>query len=166
MSIRVALEGDADPIARVHVASWQTAYAGLMPDELLESLDPAERAEHWRRHLKEPGIEALVAQEEREVVGFSCFGKSRDEDAGEKVGEIAAIYVHPTHCRRGFGRALLNESLSRLRAQGYEKVTLWVLADNGTARRFYERLGFVADGARKQHRGTGLLEVRYSKELP
>jgi ribosomal protein S18 acetylase RimI-like enzyme len=165
MNVRAADEGDADPIARVHVASWQKAYAGLMPDELLSSLDPAERAEDWRRLLRTTEEEALVAIQECEVVGVSYFGRARDEDAGVKVGEVQAIYVHPAYWRRGVGRVLLTESLSRLRARGFEKVTLWVLAENTSARRFYQRMGFDEDGAQKKHRGTGLLEVRYVKPI-
>jgi len=165
MNVRAADERDADPIARVQVASWQKAYAGLMPDELLSSLDPAERAEDWRRQLRKLEGEALVAIERSEVVGFSYFGSARDEHAGEKVGEVRAIYVHPSFWRRGVGRVLLTESLSRLRAHGFEKVTLWVLAENNSARRFYQRMGFDEDGAQKKHRGTGLLEVRYVKPI-
>ncbi len=165
MNVRAADERDADPIARVHVASWRKAYAGLMPDELLSSLDPGERAEDWRRLLRKPEGEALVAIEECEVVGVSYHGSARDEDGGVNVGEVQAIYVHPAYWRRGFGRVLLTESLARLRARGFEKVTLWVLAENGPARRFYQRMGFGEDGAEKKHRGTGLLEVRYAKPI-
>jgi hypothetical protein len=33
--IRAAGPDDAHPIAVVHVATWQDAYAGLLPDEFL-----------------------------------------------------------------------------------------------------------------------------------
>ena len=33
VTIRVATEGDAAGIARVHVRSWQEAYAGIVPDQ-------------------------------------------------------------------------------------------------------------------------------------
>lgn len=36
VTVRPAEVGDADGIAAVHVASWQWAYAGLMPAEVLD----------------------------------------------------------------------------------------------------------------------------------
>jgi len=159
--VRVADEGDCREIARVHVASWKKAYAGIMPDELLSSLDPDARAEDWMQELRHGDGTAVVAVRAGVVLGFSYFSKARDDDAGENVGEIQAIYVDPTHWRSGVGRKLLDESLSRMRALGCEKVILWVLCDNAGARRFYRVTGFREDGAQKQHPDTGLDEVRY-----
>jgi hypothetical protein len=39
-------------------------------------------------------------------------------------------------------------------------VTLWVLERNARGRAFYERCGFVADGARQELRGLGEFEIR------
>ena len=56
VTIRVATEGDAAGIARVHVRSWQEAYAGIVPDAYLASLDADERTAQWRTYLREgPG---------------------------------------------------------------------------------------------------------------
>jgi hypothetical protein len=38
MRIRLARPEDAGPIAEVHVAAWQAAYGGLMPDSYLDQL--------------------------------------------------------------------------------------------------------------------------------
>ena len=35
ISIRAAVAEDAAPIARVHVESWRSTYAGILPDEIL-----------------------------------------------------------------------------------------------------------------------------------
>lgn len=51
MWVRVAREADAEALARVHVDSWRAAYQGLMPQEYLDGLDPAERAAQWRQAL-------------------------------------------------------------------------------------------------------------------
>ena len=53
VTIRVATEGDAAGIARVHVRSWQEAYAGIVPDAYLASLDADERTAQWGRYLRE-----------------------------------------------------------------------------------------------------------------
>ena len=163
--LRLAEERDAQGIGRVHVASWQKAYAGIMPDELLASLDPVARAGEWKQELRDGHGSAVVAVRAREVLGFSYFSKSRDDDAGENTSEVRAIYVDPSHWRSGIGRLLLDDSLSRLRVLGFEKVTLWVLSENALACHFYRAMGFREDGVQKEHPDTGLLELRYERSI-
>ena len=47
------------------------------------------------------------------------------------------------------------------------RAMVWVLTDNTRARRFYERVGFVADGAAKNITlfNVTLPEVRYQRSL-
>ena len=73
VTIRVATEGDASGIARVHVRSWQEAYAGIVPDAYLASLDADARTAQWRTYLREGPAEAIntwVALAGDRVVGF------------------------------------------------------------------------------------------------
>lgn len=55
--------------------------------------------------------------------------------------------------------------LERLAARGPEEVALWVLEDNGRARRFYQRAGRRPDGAatREEHLGVRVRELRYRR---
>ena len=48
VSVRVAWADDAEAIAAVQVRAWRHEYAGLMPDEVLDSLDVGQFAEAWR----------------------------------------------------------------------------------------------------------------------
>ena len=45
-------------------------------------------------------------------------------------------------------------------------MTLWLLERNARGRAFYERCGFVADGAREQLRDIGQFEIRLVRTLP
>ena len=58
----------------------------------------------------------------------------------------------------------MREELER---RGFRNATLWVLASNDRARRFYEREGWEADGATKVDEfGTvEMREVRYARRL-
>ena len=49
----------------------------------------------------------------------------------------------------------------------FDQVTLWVLDSNVRARRFYEAVGWLADGARKieESRGFPIAQVRYKRSL-
>lgn len=87
----------------------------------------------------------------------------RDPD----VGELFAIYLQPGVVERGIGKALMAKAEQFLRDEPYKEATLWVLATNDRARRFYESLGWQPDGATQDEPGFGysLHELRYRKVL-
>jgi GNAT superfamily N-acetyltransferase len=171
VTVRRASPDDAADIGVMHVRSWQSAYRGLMPQDYLDRLDPADRAERWRRTLRDmdwsrAGI--LVITEGVEIVGFAGFGPTRDaDDDPAQVGEIAAIYLLPEVWGKGLGRRLMGSALEDLAAVGYVQAALWVLDSNMRARRFYAHGGWVEDGAAKQDdsRGFPITEVRYRRPL-
>jgi ribosomal protein S18 acetylase RimI-like enzyme len=172
MRIRAAVVGDAAQIAGVHVRSWQDAYRGLMPQEFLDGLDPAQRAEMWVRitsRVDGTRSGVLVAEDETAVRGFVAFGPTRDggEDPG-LVGEISSIYLAREAWGTGCGRGLMAKALARLAEAGYQQATLWVVDSNARARRFYEAAGFQLDGAEKldERDGFPLVELRYRRPLP
>lgn len=171
MNIRPAVPDDAAAVAAVHVASWQGAYRGVLPDEVLDGPELAvNRLRLWERLLGEPGSPAvdLVAEDDAgQIVGLLHAGPTRDDDGGPGTAEVVAIYASPDAWGTGAGRELMTTALDRLGAAGYADVTLWVLDSNERARRFYERAGFTPDGATKEEelRGTPVTEVRYRREL-
>lgn len=167
MSIRRATPEDADAIARVHIDSWRSAYRGLVPDSRLDSLDYERRAERFRETLGTSSDETYIWEEDREIVGFLMIGPCRDDDIDQKTtGEIWGIYLAPEYWREGIGRKLCRYGERLLRQRGYIAATLWVLADNDNARRFYEKMGFAADGTSKTLEiGIPLEAVRYRKSL-
>lgn len=171
MDVRPARLEDASQIAVIHVKSWQAAYRGLLPQEFLDRLDPAQRVSGWKRVLEsaEPLLSAtLVIGAGDSLAGFVGFGPTRDtDDDPERVGEIRAIYLLPDAWGKGLGRDLMAAAVGRLAAAGFAHATLWVLDSNARARRFYEAGGWSADGAVKDDdsRGFVLTEVRYRRPL-
>jgi ribosomal protein S18 acetylase RimI-like enzyme len=168
MSIRRAAAVDARHLAEVHVRSWQAAHRGMVPDWFLEALNAERRLQVWSDVLAMQDLDVFVAEDAGALVGFAGLAPSRDFDADTDTGEMTSIYVHPAHWSRGFGRALLEVVCDAARVRGFGRVTLWVLESNRRARGFYERFGFLADGAQKNEpRAGGLLlhEVRYCLEL-
>jgi ribosomal protein S18 acetylase RimI-like enzyme len=166
--IRPATVDDAEGIARVHIATWQRAYAHALPAAYLDGLELAPRVERWRSNIGEaaPPVQAYVAVVDDRVVGFVAVGPQRADGWGQ--GEVYAIYVHPDHWSTGAGWALLDRGVVHLREAGFTEVSLWVLADNPRARRFYERYGLTFDGTTKQDtigadspHATVVDEVRY-----
>ena len=165
--VRRAVAEDAPAIAAVHVAAWQVAYRGLLPDELLDGLSVSQREESWREALGSASRpEVFVAVENETVLGFCALATpSRDDDADDSVAEVGAIYVAPDVWRAGVGRALMEAALEALRSGNWRYVTLWVLATNEQARGFYARFGFEPDGSQTTYKQTGQTEVRLRAPL-
>jgi GNAT superfamily N-acetyltransferase len=163
VEIRPARPGDAAAVAEVHVRTWQAAYEHVFGAERLASIDTPERRGRWERWLAD-GERVWVAADEGRVVGFVWIGDSRD---APDEGELFAIYVMPDAWGSGAGRGLM--ALARLELRcAYPTSMLWVLEDNPRARRFYEREGWVLDGASKtdQFLRTEVTEVRYRLPAP
>jgi ribosomal protein S18 acetylase RimI-like enzyme len=168
MTIRLATLKDAEQIAAVHVLSWQGAYRGLLPDDFLATLSVERRIAQWQRTLANSANIVPVYEDDSEVVGFVSYGRCRDEDLDQdQTGEICAIYLLPDRWGKGFGAALMREGLARLRERGYLAASLWVLAGNERAIRFYEQFDFRPDGSTKTESrgGIDMHEVRYTKNL-
>jgi GNAT superfamily N-acetyltransferase len=171
-SIRPATLADVEGIGLVHVRSWQSAYQGKMPQHHLDGLDPARRAEVWRRIAEETeptrGVSPCRGGGGRRHHRFASFGPSRDSDTDPQVtGEVFAIYAHPDDWGTGTGRALMASTVVQLARLGYADAILWVLDTNNRARRFYALEGWEIDGANKADgsRGFDITEVRYRKAL-
>lgn len=167
MEIRRAVPADADILARVHIDSWRAAYRGLVPDSHLRKLDYSARAQRFRSSLAEKSEETYLAENDGEVVGFLTLGECRDEDlSASETGEIWGIYLAPGHWRRGIGTSLCRFGEKLLMSRGHRIATLWVFRDNDQARRFYEAMGYYADGASKTLNFVVPLEaIRYRKPL-
>ena len=167
MFVRVANIADADAIAQIHVETWRTAYRGQISDAILDAQSVERRSLFWRERLTQPKGSVFVVEEDG-IVGFCDLIPSRDSDAGQRIGEIAAIYVLSQHWRKGAGRALCDYALAEARQQGYESVTLWVLASNSIAKNFYEAMEFSLDGATKTEKasdGNNLHEIRFRRRV-
>jgi GNAT superfamily N-acetyltransferase len=83
------------------------------------------------------------------------------------LAEVLTIYRLPEAVGRGIGRDLFAWAVEQLRAFGYERATLWVMASNDRSRRFYERAGWSWDGTTSEHRFdcANLPVVRYGVDL-
>jgi GNAT superfamily N-acetyltransferase len=149
--VRRAVPDDAAGIAAVKVASWRAAYAGLLPDEVLEALDPAAEETEWRAYLEEmPADDRLwVALHRGTIKGF----------ARTEPGEVHGLYIAPDCMRAGLGRSLFAHAVGDLTKRGYDPVVLWHFVGNDRAATFYEQAGFRLDGATRRS-DFGVDEVR------
>jgi ribosomal protein S18 acetylase RimI-like enzyme len=171
VNVREAENADAPGIAAIHVRSWQAAYRGVLPDELLDGLSVSEREGSWRALLGEGEERLLALVAERsggDLAGFCAVATpSRDGDADALTAEIGALYVDPGYWRQGAGRAMVAAALEELDRRGFRDVILWVLPENHAALAFYDRFGFeVEAGAEKREERSGRPVIRLRASLP
>ena len=148
--IRPATVADAAGIAAVHVESWRSTYAGLLPDRYLVGLSPPVHERRWKALLTGTGAQrrrtyvmldgqASPGSDQPQIVGFASCGPQRTGLAGYG-GEFYAIYLLDHVHGKGAGRRLLGTMAQDLLAEGTQAALVWVLRDN-PSRFFYERLG-------------------------
>ena len=173
--IRTARGEDALAIAGVKNRSWQTAYAGIIDQGLLDALSDVDVADQWAPTLEDPpdSWAAFVAEDvgpPAEIGAFVVCQTSRDDDIRESagpVGEIGVFYALPTWWGRGAGRALMDHAECWLRGAGFKSATLWVLERNAKGRHFYDAAGWRPDGTTKVDTigPDTVIDLRYRKVL-
>jgi len=89
----------------------------------------------------------LVAEVDRNTVGYVWTGREPDDSPYAWRGRIGMIGVEPRYRGQGIGRALLLAALSLLQGKGYRSVTLTVDSENRAARALYASTGFREVGS-------------------
>jgi GNAT superfamily N-acetyltransferase len=135
MAIR---RGSIDDLELVLAIQREASLAGLshvFPPDRFPFPDEGVRTELQAR-LADPGNVALIDGEER---GFTIAGHER----------LERLYVRPASWGSGLARELHAAALAALRGQGATTASLWCLAENPRARRFYERQGWRLNGTER-----------------
>jgi L-amino acid N-acyltransferase YncA len=149
-SVRAARPDDVPEIARIQVATWQTAYAALLPAPVLAAATPERAEAEWAAAVSDPPTprhRVLVALDLQWTVGFVAFGPSEQDTAETHVGVIHTLLVEPRWGRRGHGSRLLAAAVDHMRGDGIDTAQAWVLQGDTASTAFYESAGWERDGA-------------------
>jgi ribosomal protein S18 acetylase RimI-like enzyme len=94
--------------------------------------------------LKVPNVFILVAEQEREVIGYAYAGVEGYDYMSLRgpAGVLHDIVVDPKHRGLGVGRLLLDAALAALKARGAPQVVLSTAEGNESAQRLFARAGF------------------------
>ncbi|MEV7238443.1 GNAT family N-acetyltransferase [Streptomyces sp. NPDC051020] len=170
LTVRAMTEADVPAVSAIRVTGWKAAYAGIVPQPFLDGMTVEADTQQRRQYFRRPkeGTTNLVAVDAHgRVVGWGCLGPFRGDRTSTTMSELYALYVQPSLTGSGIGRTLLEAVHAQAHADGFDRVLLWVLTGNTTARRFYERAGYVPDGAVQadDYDGVSVSEVRYQRAL-
>jgi len=158
--IRALEKTDVPRIAEIHVFAQRTVYRGFVPDEFLfGKMTVHKRIEYFYENETEGHV-----FDDGFIKGFITLGPCKDAD---KPGcfELYRIFVDPLIFGQGIGGKLAAHAEKVAKEQGHNEIYLWVLEGNKNARSFYDRLGYVADGAVRISGYFGVPEVRYIKRV-
>jgi len=166
LTIRRAGSDDATTVAHIHVESWNVAYRGIMPDDVIARTDLAYRTAFWAERIADQEWPVFLLEDDGKCVAFCQMVPTKDsDDDAARVGHITSLHVLPQLRGRGHGRILIDHVFAEFQRRGFAEVTLWVLEENRTARRFYEKSGFRLDGGSRSYPRTDVPEVRYRIRL-
>jgi GNAT superfamily N-acetyltransferase len=179
VGVRPARAADVAGIARVQLETWRTAYAEMLPEQVLRELTEATVAEHWAAAVQQPPSDrhrVLVAVEGLQIVGFAAFGPADADELGPSggtasdaaaTGLVATLLVEPRWGRRGHGSRLLAATVDLLRADGSTAAVTWLLDRDRASSTFFTSAGWEADGASRALDAGGqfLTEVRLHTAL-
>jgi ribosomal protein S18 acetylase RimI-like enzyme len=107
---------------------WQ----GLPGIGLRGADSPPALARFLRRN---PGTSFAAVGESGELIGVSLAGHDG------RRGYLHHVAVTPRLQKQGIGRRLVEACLAALKAEGIEKVNLWVKADNAAGKAFWTCVG-------------------------
>jgi ribosomal protein S18 acetylase RimI-like enzyme len=157
MTIRRALPADAAAVGRIHVESWNVAYRGLMPADVIAKTDLPYRTKFWAERIADRDWPVFLIEEDGQAVAFCQMIPSGDaDDDATSVGHITSLHVLPHLRGRGYGRVLVDHVLAEFQRRGFTAVTLWVLET---------KYGFRLDGGTREYPKTEVPEVRYRIRL-
>jgi ribosomal protein S18 acetylase RimI-like enzyme len=154
VSVRLAWAADAAAIGRLQVRVWQDSYADSVPADVLATLPADAFVQQWEQSIirpREARERVLVALDRASVRGFVATSPSRDADADPAVdGEIVELVVDPEHRRLGHGSRLVHAAVDTLRADKFQRATIWLNASADDLRGFLTAQGWGPDGSTRQ----------------
>jgi GNAT superfamily N-acetyltransferase len=164
--LRAATLDDAALLGRLHAASWQATYRGLMPSSYLDNEAPAERDQFWHTRMAQPfdhKRSVQIAELQDAPVGFVCMQARADPEWGALLDNLHAL---PQHQGIGAGRIMIRAAEDWARGWGDTRIHLFVFEQNLGARAFYERQGWRSvDRSTHELAGHAVTALRYVKTL-
>jgi len=140
ITIRRATPDDAEAISAV----WEAVCAERIYTAVNRPFTPQQERDFIASLSDREGT--FVAKVDGHIVGFQSLDLwAKYTDSFDHVGVMGSI-ISPQWRRKGIGQRLAEYTLDFARANGYEKIVIYVRAGNTGAQAFYRNLGFVQKG--------------------
>jgi ribosomal protein S18 acetylase RimI-like enzyme len=147
VTYRTAGPDDAEALARLGAATFSDTFGHLSDPADLALFLQSHTSANWARELSDPAFSVRVAEQDAALVGYAKLGppKLPFEPRGN-AAELRQLYVVEACKGQGVAATLMDWVIDRARDLRADHLYLSVFTDNPRARRFYEKLGFEAEG--------------------
>lgn len=140
ISIRKAVPEDAEEISAI----WAIVCSERKYTAVNEPFTPQQEQEYIASLSNREGI--FLAEIDEKIVGFQSLDQwAKFTDSFDHVGTMGTIIL-PDWRRNGIGLQLANHSFQFACNNGFEKILIYVRAENVGAIAFYKNLGFIQKG--------------------
>lgn len=137
---RLATPHDIDAVFAIHMHEAVVPYLTYDPMPL-DDFRPVYQA------LLDTGC-FYVWEVDGDVAGF--YKAQRYPGRVQHVACLGTLAVDPRRHGAGIARAMIDDAIARLKAEGVLRIELFAEADNARALAFYARMGFVHEGTLRQ----------------
>ena len=97
------------------------------------------------QELENPVAQLWALMSGKVLLGYLCFWTVREEM------QLLDLAVHPAHRGRGHGSLLLTKMIDHALSKGISRIWLEVRVSSSSARRLYEKFGFMESGRRRNY---------------
>ena len=163
ITLRLASPGDASVLAEIRRLSWESAYRGIYPDELIDNFDYAAHAEKFRKQMARSDTEVYVILDGDTLVGYCTVGEA-DWYKDFPVC-LHSLYLVPAYHRKGIGRHIMEFVKDWCRQKGYGSFFNSCNLHNHGARAFYEAMGGILGDVDDSNADPGADQCYYEYHL-
>lgn len=135
------------------------AIAGMSRDFIEHGLGWSWTAGRVAHAIRDPGTNVAVATQRDWLAGFGIMEYADD------TAHLVLLAIHPTRRHQHLGSRLVGWLEQSARVAGIRRVRLEARADNGSAIRFYEHLGYRESGRVRGYYEGVIDAVRLGKQL-
>eukprot|EP00118_Oscarella_pearsei_P008816 m.47350 g.47350 ORF g.47350 m.47350 type:complete len:164 (+) comp33775_c0_seq1:186-677(+) len=148
VTVRHAVEDDADAIYKVHVSSIRRGTGGHYSAAEIEEWSGRQNTDRYKTFIRRSEI--YVAEKEGSIIGFGHIDLTEGCEMPNRLGQIRGLYVVPEEMGRGFGKVLLCELVDVAKKHGSQELTVLSTVNSVG---FYKRQGFELQG--EEHHTVG-----------
>ena len=144
---RDATIDDAPELAELGAATFTDTFGHLYQPDDLAVFHKNHSIDAWEKELTDAAFAVRVAEKEGKMVGYAKLGPPHlpFEPRGE-AAELRQLYVVEEMKGQGVAHTLIDWVIEGARDRRADHLYLSVFTENHRARRFYEKLGFEAEG--------------------
>jgi ribosomal protein S18 acetylase RimI-like enzyme len=138
--LRLLAKEELQLIQEIAHQTWPSTFAGILSGAQIDYMLNWMYALPMLESQLEQGHGFLVAEEQREAIGFAGFELNHLEGPKAKLHKL---YLLPSSQGKGVGKSLLLEVAKRAREAGQKSLVLNVNKYNEKAINFYLAMGFL-----------------------